>query len=80
MVAEWSDEVLFATYKVFTKATEEGFNQKRVQGLGTGERVLRTTERPSHLAKNRLNLPDELPLAWSAFAQHLPVATSPTTH
>jgi hypothetical protein len=79
MVAEWSDEVLFATYKVFTKATEEGFNQKRVQGLGTGERVLRTTERPSHLAKNRLNLPDELPLAWSAFAQHLPASITSVT-
>lgn len=71
MVAEWCDEVLFASYKVFTKATEEGFNQKRVQGLGSGERVLKTTERPAHLAKNRLNLPDELPLAWSEFAKHL---------
>ena len=71
LVSEWCDEVLFATYRVFTKATEEGFNQKRVQGLGSGERVLRATERPSHLAKNRLNLPDELPLAWAEFAKHL---------
>jgi hypothetical protein len=71
MVTEWCDEVLFATYRVFTKATEEGFNQKRIQGLGSGERVLRTTERPSHLAKNRLNLPDELPLAWAEFAKLL---------
>jgi hypothetical protein len=74
IVSEWCDEVLFASYRVFTKATDEGFNQKRVQGLGTGERVLRTTERPSHLAKNRLNLPDELPLAWSEFAKHLPLS------
>ena len=71
LVSEWCDEVLFATYRVFTKATDEGFNQKRVQGLGSGERVLRATERPSHLAKNRLNLPDELPLAWSEFAKHV---------
>ncbi len=71
LVSEWCDEVLFATYRVFTKATDEGFNQKRVKGLGSGERVLRATERPSHLAKNRLNLPDELPLAWSEFAKHL---------
>lgn len=71
MVSEWCDEVLFASYRVFTKATDEGFNQKRVQGLGSGERVLRTSERPSHLAKNRLNLPDELPLAWTEFATHL---------
>jgi hypothetical protein len=71
MVSEWCDEVLFASYRVFTKATDEGFNQKRVQGLGSGERVLRTSERPSHLAKNRLNLPDELPLAWSEFSKHV---------
>lgn len=71
LVSEWCDEVLFASYRVFTKTSDEGFNQKRVQGLGSGERVLRTTERPSHLAKNRLNLPDELPLAWSEFAKHL---------
>jgi hypothetical protein len=79
LVSEWCDEVLFATYRVFTKATEEGFNQKRVQGLGSGERVLRATERPSHLAKNRLNLPDELPLAWSEFAKHLPASTTTVT-
>jgi hypothetical protein len=76
MVSEWCDEVLFATYRVFTKATDEGFNQKRVQGLGSGERVLRTTERPSHLAKNRLALPDELPLAWGEFAKHLTAANA----
>jgi hypothetical protein len=91
LVAEWCDEVLFAGYRVFTKATDEGFNQKRVQGLGSGERVLKTSERPAHLAKNRLNLPDELPLAWSEFAKFLPgapaaaaapapVTTTPTTH
>ena len=39
---------------------DEGFNRTRVQGIGSGERVLKTTERPAHLAKNRLNLPDEL--------------------
>lgn len=71
LVSEWCDEVLFAGYRVFTKTQDEGFGRARVQGLGSGERVLKTTERPAHLAKNRLNLPDELPLAWSEFAQHL---------
>ena len=42
------------------------------QGIGSGERILRTTERPSHLAKNRLALPDELPLSWPEFAKHIP--------
>lgn len=67
-VMEWCDEVLFATYKVFTKATDEGFNRTRNQGIGTGERVLRTTERPAHVAKNRLNLPDEIPLDYRQYA------------
>lgn len=79
MVAEWCDEVLFASYKIFTKSTDEGFNQKRIQGLGTGERVLRTTERPSHLAKNRLGLPDEMPLAWSEFSKHLTASNAIAT-
>ena len=76
MVIEWCDEVLFANYKVFTKATDEGFNRTRVQGIGTGERILRTSERPAHIAKNRLCLPDELPLDWRALSEFLPATTS----
>jgi hypothetical protein len=68
LVQEWCDEVLFATYKVHTKTTSEGFDRKRVQGIGTGERVIRTTERPAHVAKNRLNLPDEIPLDYRIYA------------
>ena len=71
MVMEWCDEVLFATYKTYTKQVDAGFDRKRTQAIGSGERVLRTTERPAHLAKNRLNLPDELPLDWAAFASYL---------
>jgi len=72
MVCEWSDEVLFATYRVHTKQTDEGFGRKKARGVGTGERIVWTTERPAHVAKNRLNLPDELPLEWAAYAQYLP--------
>ncbi len=79
LVIEWCDEVLFANYKVFTKATDEGFNRTRVQGVGTGERVLRTSERPAHIAKSRLGLPDELPLDWEALAPYLPALAGSTT-
>lgn len=65
---EWADEVLFATYKVYTKSTDVGFGRQRVQGIGNGERILRTTERPAHVAKNRLNLPDEIPLDYRVYA------------
>ena len=71
VVQEWCDEVFFASYKVYTKQTEEGFNRKRTQGIGTGERIIRTQERPAHVAKNRLNLPEELPLDWNAYAHYL---------
>jgi len=71
IVQEWCDEVFFATYKVYTKTSDEGFNRKKAKGVGNGERVLRTTERPAHMAKNRLqNLPDELPLDWKSYAAH----------
>jgi len=71
LVQEWVDEVLFATYSVHTKATDEGFGRKRVQGIGTGERIIRTTERPAHVAKNRLNLPDEIPFDFRIYAAFL---------
>ena len=74
VVQEWCDEVLFATYKVYTKVTDEGFNRKKAKGCGSGERIIRTTERPAHVAKNRLNLPDELPLDWNEYAKYLPGA------
>jgi len=77
---EWCDEVLFATYKVHTKVTDEGFGRKKAKGKGTGERIIRTTERPAHVAKNRLNLPDELPLDWNAYAQYLPKQEKGKTH
>jgi hypothetical protein len=66
MLQEWADEVLFANYKVYTKTVDEGFGKKTVKALGAGERVVYTTERPTHDAKNRLGLPDEIAMDWSA--------------
>ncbi|MCW5753121.1 MAG: ATP-binding protein [Phycisphaeraceae bacterium] len=83
LVQEWCDEVLFATYRVLTKTTKEGFDRKRTQGVGTGERIIRTTERPAHVAKNRLNLPDEIPLDYRVYAAFVrgenPLAAADTT-
>jgi hypothetical protein len=70
LVQEWCDEVLFATYRVHTRTATEGFDRKRVQAIGTGERILRTTERPAHVAKNRLALPDEIPLDHRVYAAY----------
>jgi hypothetical protein len=68
LVQEWADEVLFATYKVHTRKVDEAFGQKKHQGVGTGERIIRTTERPAHVAKNRLGLPEEFPLDYRIYA------------
>lgn len=65
---EWCDEVFFANYKIYTKTEEGGYGKERKLGIGSGERVIYTTERPSHLAKNRIeDCPQELPLAFSAY-------------
>lgn len=72
---EWCDEVLFATYKVFTTSEDLGFKRKRSQGHNaTGERVVRTSERPAHMAKNRLGMPQEIPMAWAAYQGYVAAA------
>ena len=71
VLQEWCDEVLFATYKVYVKNSEQGFGRTVAKGVGGTDRIIRTTERPAAMAKNRLNLPDELPLIWDAYAQYL---------
>jgi hypothetical protein len=68
MLQEWCDEVLFATWRVYTKKQDEGFNRSRNLAVDAKERYIKTRESASCLAKNRLNLPDELPLEWSAYA------------
>ena len=75
VITEWCDEVLFATYKVYTRQSDEGFDRKKTRAIGDGERVIYTSERPAHVAKNRLNLPDELPLDFGAYAQFVPTVT-----
>jgi hypothetical protein len=61
VVMEWCDEVFFATYSTTT-------DPKKVKNITSPERVMRTCEGPTHVAKNRLGMPYELPLEWAAFA------------
>jgi hypothetical protein len=71
MVQEWCDEVLFVNYDRKVKEVEEGFARTRGIAVGSGQRLLYTTEKPSHLAKNRLNLPDVLPFDFASYSQYL---------
>lgn len=78
-LVEWADEVFFASFKVYTQAHDAGFNRKEVKATGTGERVLYTTARPSHVAKNRLGMPDEIPMTWEDYARYFPAPAAPIT-
>lgn len=68
MIQEWVDEVLFASFRVYVKKEDAGFNKQINKAIGGKERYIRTSESASAVAKNRLGLPDELPMHWSAYA------------
>lgn len=70
LVAEYSDIVAFAAFKVATNTKQEGFSEV-TKARTTGERILNVEERASFTAKNRYRLPPTLPLEWTAIASHL---------
>ena len=74
-MTEWVDAVLFATRKFRTETEDAGFGRERTIAVGIGkdggERILRTVGGPACVAKNRYNLPFELPLSWEAFVNAL---------
>lgn len=67
LLTEWSDMILFAVEKKFTKETDVGFGGKEVKAISAGERIIHTVGQPSFIAGNRINLPAELPLSYKAF-------------
>lgn len=79
MLTEWCDAVLFATRKIVLKIEEGAWGRERTIAVGVGkeggERILRTVGSPGCLAKNRYDLPAELPLSWSALSAALDAAT-----
>jgi len=68
LVKEWSDLLLFANYKTMSVAADEKGKKFKAQG---GRRVMYTSHHPCWDAKNRLGLPEELPLDFSALAPYL---------
>lgn len=66
VVMEWCDEVLFATY---SSATDPKKTRNTLP-----ERIMRTCEGPTHVAKNRINMPPELPLEWAAYQYFVELA------
>lgn len=73
MLQEWCDEVLFASYRVFVRKEDLGFNKERGIAVGNSERYLRTQESAACLAKNRLEgMPAEIGFSWSEYAKWFP--------
>jgi hypothetical protein len=64
LIRDMADNVFYATYKVFT-TTEN----KKTKAFGDGQRVLYSQWRPGFDAKNRLELPLEMPLSYDAFVE-----------
>lgn len=72
ILEEWCDEILFARFRIITAEEEAGFNQTRKLPKGNKERFIVTSGCAAASAKNRLKLPEELPMDWNAYAAYLP--------
>jgi hypothetical protein len=66
LLCEWADAVLFACKKV--RITKDSSDRSIAAPIGAagGDRILRTIGSPACIAKNRYNMPQELPLVWDA--------------
>jgi hypothetical protein len=72
LLREWCDEVFYASFRTYLRTEDSGFNKTRQIAIGGDERFIRTTHSAGVHAKNRLNLPAELPMAWSEYQKHWP--------
>lgn len=64
LIKERAHNILFAQLEMVTFKDER---TKRVKGSSTGARIIRTTRTAAFDAKNRYDLPDELPLSWDDY-------------
>ena len=64
LVKEWADLLLFCNYKTTVVSTSD--NKKKVMG---GERVMYSTHHSCWDAKNRFDLPSEMPLSFDGIAK-----------
>lgn len=75
-IMEWCDALLFCNYITRIKKDGENFGKEEVRGIGQGERVIYTQERPGFFAKNKFNLPFEIkignePESWLPLWQEI---------
>lgn len=75
LAKEWADMILFFNYKT-TIISDSKSNSKKATG---GQRVMYTTHKPAWDAKNRLGLPDELPIDFEAIREPFEAKTEMST-
>ena len=69
---EWCDEVFFANHRDYTRTEELGHKKTRAIAVGGEDRYLRCTHRAGVRAKNRLDMPDEIPFPKvDGFAEYM---------
>lgn len=68
LLKEWADILLLANYKVYVVNVDNQGAQKGKNKAQGGKRVMYTTHSPWWDAKNRHDLPDELPFEYKAIA------------
>ena len=71
LMMEFCDEVLFLAKRTFTRAEDLGFNRTRNIAIGTEERYFVTCDTGGITAKNRLQMPTEIPATFAAYASYI---------
>ena len=75
LLREWCDMLLFANYKTVVEKAGSGPNAKNK--ASGGKRVLYTTHHACWDAKNRFDLPEEVPFDYASIAYCLPGGSAP---
>lgn len=75
LLREWCDMLLFANYKTVVEKAGSGPNAKNK--ASGGKRVLYTTHHSCWDAKNRFDLPEEVPFDYASIAHCLPGGSAP---
>lgn len=70
LLCEWADEVLFAHHTVKTKTTEGRYGKEVTKALAMSDRMVRCNFKPTVVAKNRLNMPDMIPLVFEEYQKY----------
>jgi hypothetical protein len=68
LIREWSDAVLFCDIETLTNKAK---GETKTKNVGIGERRMHTVRGAGYFAKNRYDLPDEMPMQFVSFAKEV---------